>query len=161
MKNQVTEQDITEFMSLKKPQRALGFFSDGYSGDKQSFIKGLEGEMEGNFTGYIVILDKPSMQAAVVGMKKAMEEKHEEMAESDFENFLAVYGLEGGKYLMINAEFGSSDELCSDLQELTHDEGFSFDEAHLTSEELSQYLSSENLILPDEYKNALDALQKS
>jgi hypothetical protein len=77
MKNQVTEKDIKFFMELKAPTKAIGFFSNSYSGDKESFVDGIHGDLTGAFTGLMVLLPKAEAENVFKEMTQKMEELHE------------------------------------------------------------------------------------
>lgn len=155
MKNKVTAVELSKFMSLKKPNKGLGFFSNGYSGNRESFIKGLEGDMEGCYTGRLIILDRITATNTFEKMSQVMEENCEEMAEVDLENFLAWYDLKNGQVLLVNAEFGGSEDLGNLLVDVSGEEGVYFDEAYLTSKAMEE----SGIELPSSYKDTLNELK--
>jgi hypothetical protein len=78
------------------------------------------------------------------------------MAEDDLENMLGLWEIDENLTLLINAEFGSSDELCSELQEMVStDDIASFDEVCLTPEDFADC----EIELSISYVDALTRLQ--
>lgn len=160
MRNKITEQDISKFMDFKKPNKGIGFFSDDYSADKEDFIEGVEGFMDGNFSGYILIETKEKAHIIFDKIQKKMEEKNEELIASSAEDFLALYDLEDGTSLIVNTEFGGSEDLCLELKKISKNKGILLpDNMCLCDFERATDEDDYYEELPEQYKKAFRSIQ--
>jgi hypothetical protein len=161
MTNKVTEKDLKCFMELKAPTKGIGFFSEEYSGDRSSFIEGLEGDMSGNYDGCIVLLPKKDAEKSFKEMTKVINEHCALVEENSIDDvgievFLALWEINESFSLIINAEFGGSDEFCENFEDILNTSCFRFNETMLTIEDFENC----EIELSDEYKNALTLIKK-
>lgn len=156
MKNLVTEKDLPHFMSLKVPQKGIGFYTDDYSGNQAEFIKGLEGEMEYLCEGYICVVPKTQVNEIFSKITTFMEDNFEDSMEMGDEFFLAQYDLPDDQSLLVVVEFGGSDPFIYEVETLTNNAGFRYNRAAPTVEGLSDV----EITLPIHYQQALRYVKK-
>lgn len=142
--------NISNFMSLKKPSIGFGFFSEEYSGDENTFKEGLEGELEGLYTGLMgrVASDKTDKFAAFV--ENLLQNKEKEQL--GFEAYFCLWKKEDYSFFIL-AEFGSNDQVCSEVKKLVKDCAM-FEESSVSVDEL------DSLVVPSHFKEDLKDLQK-
>ena len=145
-------------MELKKPNKALGFYSEGSSGDEESFIEGIEGGMSGLFTGIMSLVSHEEANNVFDEMKQKVNEFGPDMAENELEAMICLWELEDSS-LLICAEFGSSNELCSLMKESLSkpNDAVEFDEVALTLEDLE----ASKIAISDNLKKVLNTLYNS
>ena len=146
------DNDVENFLSLKKPDEGFGFFSPGNTGDKDTFVEGLEGEFEGIYTGVMGRVSSEKTAVFVKAVKELLKAAQPEMEENDWEAYFAMWKKEDYSFFIL-AELGSTDQVCSKLKKMVKDSAL-FEEGS-TNEDEMDYLE-----VPKHFKQDLISLQK-
>lgn len=166
IKNKITEKDLNKFMKFKVPNKAIGFFSDNYSADKESFRDQLANDAH-LWNSVVALVPTAVGEKTLEEMVQKMEDVFSEYNEEGFEYAVGLWNLGVNQVILIGCEAGSSDGLNFELKNLLGNQGLviSYEDMDITEilndliPEKEEYLTNKGVVLPPNLEAALTLIK--